>query len=47
MHGGDEKYIMFWLKSLKGMDHLKDLGIDGKVWTEFIWLRIETSHECL
>jgi len=43
---------IFWLKNLKGRDHIEDLGIDGriilewdlgKVWTGCMWLRIRTG----
>jgi hypothetical protein len=27
---------VFWLQNLKGRDHLKDLGIDGKTILEWI-----------
>jgi hypothetical protein len=26
----------FWLKSLKGRDHLKDLGVDGRIILKWI-----------
>jgi len=47
--------MSFWLENLKARDHLEDLSIDGKVlewilgkyggkvWTEYIWLRIGTG----
>jgi hypothetical protein len=28
--------IIFWLENLKGRDHLKDLGMDGKAMLELI-----------
>jgi hypothetical protein len=28
--------IRFWLENLKGIDHLKDLGVDGKIILECI-----------
>jgi hypothetical protein len=31
MHGEDEKAYRFWLKSLKGRDHLEYLGVDGRI----------------
>jgi hypothetical protein len=50
---------VFWWKNLKNIDHLEDLGIDGRttsprilvkydgrVWTAFIWLRIELLDHC-
>jgi hypothetical protein len=48
MHG---RYEKFWSESLKGRDHLENLGIAGKnekkycgmVWIEFMCLRIGTS----
>jgi hypothetical protein len=31
-HMGEMKiHTEFWLESLKGKDHLKDLGIDGRI----------------
>jgi hypothetical protein len=29
--GGDKKCVQFWLESLKGRDHLEDMGIDGRL----------------
>jgi hypothetical protein len=31
-----EMHAMFWLENLKGRDHFKDLGVDGKVILEWI-----------
>jgi hypothetical protein len=29
-------HTKFWLKNLKGQDHLEDLGIDGNIISEWI-----------
>jgi hypothetical protein len=51
-HGTDEKYIQNLLETLKGRDHIGDIGVDGRIllkwslqgaWAEFIALRIRTS----
>jgi hypothetical protein len=34
-------HTKFSLESLKGRDHLEDVG--GNVWTGFIWLTLGTS----
>jgi hypothetical protein len=36
LNGGDEKCVAteIWLESLKGRDHSRDLGIDGKIMKE-------------
>jgi hypothetical protein len=36
----------FWLGCQKSRDYLENLGVIGRIlliWTEFIWLRIETD----
>jgi hypothetical protein len=45
--------LKFWLESLQGGDYSEDLGVDwriilkwirkqgGRVWTGFIWLKVE------
>jgi hypothetical protein len=48
------------VRNMKGIDHLEELGVDGriilelilgkqdgKVWTEFIWLRVGTINGIL
>jgi hypothetical protein len=47
----------FWWRNLRESDHLKDLGVDGKIilrwifrkwngaWPGLIWLRIERGGE--
>jgi hypothetical protein len=37
----------FLLEKLKRRDHLDHLGVNGRVWTGFIWLRIGNSGELL
>jgi hypothetical protein len=40
VHGGDEKCVKnFGLESLKGRDHLEDLGIDGKIILKLILVK--------
>jgi hypothetical protein len=34
-HGGDEKCIKTLLKTLKGRDHLEQLGINGRIILEW------------
>jgi hypothetical protein len=31
MHEGNDICVQIWLESLKGRDHLEDLGIDGQI----------------
>ena len=31
MFGEEEKYIQFWYSIMKVIDHLKDLGVDGRI----------------
>jgi hypothetical protein len=48
-------HMNFWLESMKGSVHLKDLGEDGrmvlmdlgKLWTGFIWLTIGAGGKLL
>jgi hypothetical protein len=30
-HENDKNCIKFWSENLKGMDHLENLGVDGKI----------------
>jgi hypothetical protein len=34
-------------ENLKGRDHPEELGVDGKVWTRYIWLRIRAIGRLL
>jgi hypothetical protein len=34
--GKMKMHVIFWLESLKGGDHLEDLGIDGRIIIEWI-----------
>jgi hypothetical protein len=55
MHGEMRNSYTGWLENLKGVDHLEDLSVDGKIlvlilgkyseklWIEFIWLKSGTS----
>jgi hypothetical protein len=39
MHGRDEKYIQFHMEIIKGRDHLDDLGVDGRITLNKMYLR--------
>jgi hypothetical protein len=49
VRGRRELHTGFWWRNLNEREHLENLGVDvilkksvGKVWTGFIWFRIET-----
>jgi hypothetical protein len=33
---GEEMRSLFWMEDLKGQDHLEDLGMDGRIISEWI-----------
>jgi hypothetical protein len=37
MNGIDEKCIQNFVQSLKGRDHLEEIGVDGKIILEWIF----------
>jgi hypothetical protein len=36
---GEKRNAQLWWRNLKERNHFEDLGIDGKAWILFIWLR--------